>query len=103
MVRPRQPRERSSPAACSRVLRRRPGRRTPAERLVPLSEAIGAGGAWDAQAKHLLAGGMGPAQVAVSCGLADQSHLTRHFKRLVGVTPGAYAFGFSHRPLWSNN
>jgi AraC-like DNA-binding protein len=56
-----------------------------------------------AEATHLLATGMGPAQVAVSCGFADQSHLTRHFKRLVGVTPGAYAFGLSHRPLGSNN
>ncbi len=28
-------------------------------------------------------------EVAYSCGFADQSHLTRHFRRMVGVTPGA--------------
>ena len=28
--------------------------------------------------------------VAVDCGFTDQSHLTRHFKRSLGVTPGAY-------------
>jgi AraC-like DNA-binding protein len=30
------------------------------------------------------------ADVAVSCGFFDQSHLTRCFKKLVGVTPGAW-------------
>jgi AraC-like DNA-binding protein len=30
------------------------------------------------------------AQVALECGFADQSHLTRVFTRLVGVTPGAW-------------
>jgi AraC-like DNA-binding protein len=29
--------------------------------------------------------------VAHQTGFADQSHLTRRFKRLVGVTPGRYA------------
>jgi AraC-like DNA-binding protein len=29
--------------------------------------------------------------VAVDAGFHDQAHLTRHFKRLLGVTPGAYA------------
>ena len=28
--------------------------------------------------------------VAFACGFADQSHLTRVFKRMTGVTPGAY-------------
>ncbi len=28
--------------------------------------------------------------VAVECGFSDQSHLNRHFKRALGVTPGAY-------------
>jgi len=32
-----------------------------------------------------------PAQVAADCGFADQSHFTRHFKRLTGVTPAQYA------------
>lgn len=31
-----------------------------------------------------------PAQIAVQVGFYDQSHLTFHFKRLVGVTPGAF-------------
>ena len=31
------------------------------------------------------------AQVAVEAGFSDQSHLTRHFKRLVGVTPSRFA------------
>src|SRR5258708_10905149 len=42
------------------------------------------------QAKILLGQGMPPAQVALETGFADQSHLTRHFKRLVGVPPGHY-------------
>ena len=32
-----------------------------------------------------------PAEVAAAVGFHDQSHLTRHFKRLLGVTPGAFA------------
>jgi AraC-like DNA-binding protein len=28
--------------------------------------------------------------VAAECGFSDQSHLTRHFKRIVGVSPGAW-------------
>ena len=31
--------------------------------------------------------------VAVECGFSDQSHLNRHFKRALGVTPGAYQRG----------
>ena len=30
------------------------------------------------------------ATVAVTTGFADQSHLTRHFQRLVGTTPGRF-------------
>ena len=37
----------------------------------------------------LVAGGHAPADVAVMTGFADQSHLTRHFRRLLGTTPGA--------------
>ena len=44
-----------------------------------------------AQAKRLLRGGLGPAEVAASLGFADQSHLHRLFKRAFGVTPGGYA------------
>jgi AraC-like DNA-binding protein len=42
------------------------------------------------QARSLLDGGLAPAQVAARTGFADQAHLTRHFKRVVGVPPGAY-------------
>lgn len=43
------------------------------------------------RAKELLARGAPPAQVAVETGFFDQAHLTRHFKRIYGVTPGAVA------------
>jgi len=42
-------------------------------------------------AQTLLARGLSQAEVAASVGLYDQSQLHRHFKRIVGVTPGAYA------------
>ncbi len=29
--------------------------------------------------------------VAAEAGFYDQAHLTRHFKRIVGLTPGRYA------------
>ena len=43
------------------------------------------------RARGLLAAGVPPAEVAAVCGFADQPHLTRVFKRAVGVTPGRYA------------
>ncbi|MGE5549385.1 MAG: AraC family ligand binding domain-containing protein [Bacteroidota bacterium] len=43
------------------------------------------------QAKRLLAEGRPILEVAAQTGFSDQSHLTRHFKRLVGVTPGQFA------------
>lgn len=46
-----------------------------------------------ARAKQLLATGMPIVQVAFETGFTDQSHLNRHFKRLVGTTPGQYAAG----------
>ena len=46
-----------------------------------------------ARAKVLLSMGLPIAQVAADTGFTDQSHLTRHFKRLVGVTPRQYAMG----------
>ena len=41
-------------------------------------------------ARSLLSAGSGEhslAELASAVGFADQSHLTRHFKRIVGVTP----------------
>jgi AraC-like DNA-binding protein len=43
------------------------------------------------RAKALLREGWAIPQVASHTGFADQSHLTRHFKRLAVVTPGQYA------------
>ncbi|EDY53766.1 AraC family transcription regulator [Streptomyces sviceus ATCC 29083] len=45
------------------------------------------------RARRLLLAGQGPAEVAALTGFHDQAHLTRHFKRLVGVTPGRYRTG----------
>ncbi|MBO0837044.1 MAG: AraC family transcriptional regulator [Actinobacteria bacterium] len=42
------------------------------------------------RARLLLDGGLAPADVAAQTGFADQSHLTRHFKRVLGVPPAAY-------------
>ncbi|MCS6886316.1 MAG: AraC family transcriptional regulator [Acidobacteriota bacterium] len=41
-------------------------------------------------AKQLIRNGASIAEAAYSTGFADQSHFTRHFKKLVGVTPGKY-------------
>ena len=41
-------------------------------------------------ARRLLDTGLPPADVAAEAGFADQPHLNRHFKRVVGVPPGAY-------------
>lgn len=38
-------------------------------------------------AKTLLRQGHSPSQVALRCGFVDQSHMGRHFKQLLGVTP----------------
>lgn len=43
------------------------------------------------EAKRLLAVGLAPAEVAARVGFHDQAHLTRHFKRVVGVPPAQYA------------
>ncbi len=44
-----------------------------------------------ALAKRALRDGAKPSHVAHTFGFVDQSHLTRHFKRLVGVTPFQYS------------
>jgi len=43
------------------------------------------------RARAMLRAGHAPAEVAVACGFADQAHLTRTFRRIVGVPPGRYA------------
>lgn len=43
-----------------------------------------------ARARALLDAGHRPAEAATLVGFADQAHLTRWFRRVVGVTPGAY-------------
>jgi AraC-like DNA-binding protein len=43
-----------------------------------------------ARAQKLLRRGYSPGEVAAACGFVDQSHLGRHFKRMVGLTPGEY-------------
>jgi AraC-like DNA-binding protein len=42
------------------------------------------------RAKSLLRAGVPIALAAAQAGFYDQAHLTRHFKRIVGVTPGRY-------------
>jgi len=42
-------------------------------------------------ARRLLLDGSPPAAVATEAGFYDQSHLTRHFTRLLGTTPSRYA------------
>ena len=44
-----------------------------------------------ARAQELLARGVAQAEIAACVGLYDQSLLHRHFKRIVGITPGAFA------------
>lgn len=44
------------------------------------------------KARHLLlCSRMNLAQIALQVGFCDQSHLTAHFRRVLGVTPGEYA------------
>ena len=45
------------------------------------------------RARRLLLDGMRPADVAVTVGFHDQSHLNRHFKRMLATTPARYAAG----------
>ncbi len=45
------------------------------------------------RAAHLLRAGQTPSAVAAAVGFADQSHLHRHVRRLLGVTPAVFAGG----------
>ena len=42
------------------------------------------------QARSFLLDGLPPAEAATSAGFYDQAHLGRHFKRVVGVSPGRF-------------
>ncbi len=42
-------------------------------------------------ARRLLLDGRPPRETAVASGFYDQAHLTRHFRRVLGTTPGRYA------------
>lgn len=43
------------------------------------------------RARRLLLAGHPPAEAAAASGFHDQAHLTRHFRRLLGTTPAAFA------------
>ncbi|MFE0025375.1 AraC family transcriptional regulator [Amycolatopsis sp. NPDC059021] len=45
------------------------------------------------RARRLLLAGTPAAEAAVRAGFADQAHLTRHFKRYLGTTPGRFTAG----------
>ncbi len=45
------------------------------------------------RAKRLLVAGWSITEAALETGFTDQSHLHRHFKKIVGVTPGQYVSG----------
>ncbi|MFC0042481.1 AraC family transcriptional regulator [Actinomadura rayongensis] len=53
-----------------------------------------------ARARTLLDAGRRPADAAAEAGFADQAHLTRWFRKVLGVTPGAYRAGITraHQP-----
>lgn len=43
------------------------------------------------RARALIRGGARLADTAAACGFADQSHMTRHFRRAYGLSPGRWA------------
>jgi AraC-like DNA-binding protein len=47
-------------------------------------------------AQRLLCGGSSVVDAAYNCGFADQSHLTRAFRKVVGVPPGQYRRSVLH-------
>ena len=54
-------------------------------------------------AKRFLAQGLPISRVAAEVGFFDQAHLTRHFKRIFGVTPGQYADNMSGLERYRSN
>ena len=53
------------------------------------------------QARALLRDGCAPLRVALQLGFADQSHMTRHFKRTYGLSPGRWREMQVHASLTS--
>jgi AraC-like DNA-binding protein len=51
-----------------------------------------------AAASELLASGLSVSTVAYECGFADQSHLSRNFKAVYGLTPAAWTNAVSDSP-----
>jgi AraC-like DNA-binding protein len=49
------------------------------------------------RARRLLQRGVRISEIAFTTGFSDQSHLTRQFKRVLGVTPGSYAQSYRMR------
>lgn len=43
------------------------------------------------RARQMLLSGSSPADAAAAAGFHDQAHLTRHFRRVLGTTPGVFA------------
>jgi len=52
-----------------------------------------------ARARKLLRDGFSPASAAIETGFTDQSHLHRHFKRVVGITPANFRKNVQDRPI----
>jgi AraC-like DNA-binding protein len=46
------------------------------------------------RARTMLEEGASPAEAAQATGFADQSHLHRYFRRILGISPGAYRRAF---------
>ena len=53
-------------------------------------------------ARDMLLRGVPVSAAAYRCGFADQSHLTRTFKRIFGVTPGAYVSASRRAAIHAN-
>lgn len=51
-------------------------------------------------AKKRLEEGADPLEAALDAGFSDQSHFTRAFKRLIGLTPGQYRDIFREEGVW---
>jgi len=49
-------------------------------------------------AKKLLEKGTTPSEVAFQCGFSDQSHFTKFFKKMIGLTPKQYMRVFANEP-----